>query len=97
MSRSIYLVSYDIMDEKRLTKVHKKMLAYGSPLQYSVFICDLSRKEKEMMISDLIELIKHDEDRIMIVNLGPVEGNAEERIEYLGVKPTLPQRESKIF
>lgn len=35
----------------------------------------------------LTEIIKHDEDRVMIVDLGPVEGRAEERIVFMGVHP----------
>jgi len=33
-------------------------------------------------------LIKEDEDRVMIVDLGPIEGRIEERIEFLGVRPS---------
>jgi len=37
------------------------------------------------MISVLTELIAPEEDRIMIIDLGPVEGRIEERIVFLGV------------
>jgi hypothetical protein len=35
----------------------------------------------------LTDLIKEDEDRVMIVDLGPIEGRIEERIEFLGMHP----------
>jgi len=33
----------------------------------------------------LTELIKHDEDRVMIIDLRLAEGSVERRIEFLGV------------
>ncbi len=80
-----YVVSYDIMDQKRLHKVHKTMKGFGDPIHYSVFRCVLTDKGKAELIATLTEIIKHDEDRIMIVDLGPLDGRAEDRIEFLGV------------
>ena len=37
------------------------------------------------MVAVLSELIKLDEDRIMIINMGSTEGGVEDRIEFLGV------------
>jgi len=82
-----YVVSYDIMDQKRLCIVHKAMLGFGKPIHYSVFRCDLTPKGKVEMVAALADLIKPDEDRIMIVDLGPLDGLALDRIEFLGVKP----------
>ena len=36
----------------------------------------------------LTDLIKEDEDQAMIVDLGPIEGRIEERMEFLGVRPS---------
>ena len=41
-----YIVSYDIMDAKRLHTVHKTMKGFGDPIHYSVFRCNLSEKGK---------------------------------------------------
>jgi len=73
------------MDPKRLQKVHKMMKGFGDGIHYSVFRCDLTPKGRVEMIAALTGLIKHGEDRVMIINLGPVEGMAEDRIEFLGV------------
>ena len=43
--RTRYLVSYDISDPKRLRRVHKAIKAFGWPMQYSIFICDLDAVE----------------------------------------------------
>ena len=83
-----YVVSYDIMDPKRLHQVHKTMKGFGDPIHYSVFRCHLTVKGKIELAAALTEIIKHDEDRIMIVDLGPLDGRAEERIEFLGIRAT---------
>jgi len=82
------VVSYDIMEPRRLQKVHKMMKGFGDAVHYSVFRCDLTPKGRVEMIAALTGLIKHDEDRVMIIDLGPVEGMAEDRIEFLGVHRT---------
>lgn len=35
---STYVIGYDIRDPKRLAKVHRKMLGFGIPIEYSVFL-----------------------------------------------------------
>mgnify|MGYP001416661822 FL=1 len=80
-----YVVSYDIREQKRLCRVHRAMKGFGEPVHYSVFRCDLTRLGRVDMISVLTELIVPEEDRIMIIDLGPVEGRIEERIVFLGV------------
>ena len=36
-----YLVSYDIVDDRRRARVHKLLKNYGTRVQYSVFECQL--------------------------------------------------------
>ncbi len=71
--RRIYLVTYDVADDKRLRQVFKKMNGYGEHLQYSVFQCELSDKERIQMIADLTPLLNHREDQVLIFSLGPAE------------------------
>lgn len=82
-----YIVSYDIMEPKRLRQVHRSLKGFGDPLHYSVFRCNLTDKGLIELMAILTEIIKHDEDRVMIVDLGPAEGRAEERIVFMGVHP----------
>jgi CRISPR-associated protein Cas2 len=84
--RHRYLVSYDICDKKRLRRVFKKMNGYGDAVQLSVFRCELSAKERELMIGALDEIIHHDQDQVMIVDLGPARGQERARIKVLGRK-----------
>lgn len=91
-----YLVSYDISNEKRLARVHKTMLGFGSPAHYSVFLCDLYPRGHAELIEALDGIIKHDEDRVMIVDLGPADGRVVSSIEFLGRHPPQKERQALI-
>jgi len=95
--RNKYLVSYDISDEKRLNRVFNKMKGYGEPIQYSVFICNLSLKEKVMMISALKEIINNREDSIIIIEIGSSDKNTNDLIELIGKIPDIPERKNIII
>jgi len=92
-----YVVSYDIREQKRLCRVHRAMLGFGEPVHYSVFRCDLTQRGRVEMVAALTDLIAADEDRIMIINMGPVDGRVEERIEFLGVHAAKREQEGKII
>ncbi len=96
MSLNLIIVSYDICDKKRLRKVHETMKGYGEGVHYSVFRCCLDRKGVFEMIADLDEKIHHDEDRIMIIDLGP-EDTAEKRLTYLGDVPEEKEKDAIII
>lgn len=81
----VFIVSYDISDPKRLYRVHKTMKGFGDPIHYSVFRCTLSDKDKIELIAILTDIIKHDEDRIMIIDLGVQGSDIERRIDMIGV------------
>ncbi|EQB68021.1 CRISPR-associated endonuclease Cas2 [Cuniculiplasma divulgatum] len=82
--RRKYLVSYDITDQKRLGQIYKKMKGYGDALQYSVFICDLSDKEKIIMISELSHILNHSEDSVLIFDLGNSSSKYQDKIMSIG-------------
>lgn len=82
--RYAYIVSYDICDPKRWRQVFKTMNGYGEHIQLSVFQCELTKADKWRMMGKLNKLIHHDDDQILIINIGPVRGRAEDCIESLG-------------
>lgn len=97
MVRHRYLVAYDVSDPARLRQVYKTMNGYGDPLQYSVFTCDLSEVERWKLKAALLEIIHHGEDRVIIVNLGPLGGRGDIAFEYLGRQEPVPaEREAVI-
>jgi len=83
--RTTYLVCYDITEDKRLRKVFKTCRNFGDHLQFSVFECDLSPAERIELETALSDIIKHDEDQVIFVSLGPAEGRGERVITSLGL------------
>lgn len=94
--RRRYLVSYDVRDAKRLREVHKAMKAFGYPLQYSVFVCDLDAIEKIALRQNIGTLVNQREDSIMMIDLGDPDRSGVECFEFLGPNPGLPRRGPKV-
>lgn len=88
MARRRYLVTYDIRDDQRLRSIAVCMEAFGRRMQYSVFICDLSHREKFLMRGRVEKLMKQSEDSVMIVDLGGPEDSS--RFLFLGPHERLP-------
>lgn len=86
MSRNRYVVCYDVREPKRLRRMHRTMLGYGNPLQYSVFVCDLSATERVLMEDAVRQVVRLSEDSVVVIDLGPAEGAAARRIRQLGEK-----------
>ncbi|MBD1935751.1 CRISPR-associated endonuclease Cas2 [Microcoleus sp. FACHB-68] len=58
------VVSYDVSEDKRRTKIHKVLKSYGQWVQYSIFECDLTETQYARLRSRLAKLIKAPEDNI---------------------------------
>ena len=87
-SRTTYLVCYDISQDKRLRQVFKICKNRGTHLQFSVFECDLTLRERTEFERELKDVIKHDEDQVLFVSLGPAETRGDRVIHSLGVPYT---------
>lgn len=79
----LYLVAYDISDQKRWRRVFKIMNGYGEWLQLSVFQCRLNRVRHAELIALLDEIIHHDHDHVVIMDVGPAE-KVKPRVTSLG-------------
>jgi len=93
--RSGYIVSYDISDPKRLRRVFKTLYGFGDHLQLSVFRCELSRAELVRLKAKVDKIIKHDEDQILIFDLGPAPGRSDDCTDALG-RPYLPSQRTAV-
>jgi len=58
------VVSYDVPEDKRRTKIHKILKSYGQWMQYSVFECDLTEPQYAKLRSRLNKVIKPNADSI---------------------------------
>jgi CRISPR-associated protein Cas2 len=83
MDHRLYIVAYDISCPKRWRRIFKLMKGYGEWLQLSVFQCRLSAKQHAELAALLDGIIKHDEDHIVLLDLG-VADNVTPRVISLG-------------
>ena len=79
----LFIVTYDISDQKRWRRVFKIMKGYGQWLQLSVFQCRLTARRRADMAARLDRTIKRDDDHVIIVDVGPAE-RVNPRVESLG-------------
>lgn len=82
--RRRYLVTYDVSDDKRRDKVFGEMHGFGDWAQYSVFLCELTKRELVRMRRRLRSHIHHDEDQVMILDLGRAHHSLEQTLDVLG-------------
>jgi CRISPR-associated protein Cas2 len=77
----LYVVSYDIPDDRRRTRVHSALTGFGTWVQYSVFECFLDRKQRILLQSRLLQEINQREDTVRIYGLC---GTCKSKVEVLG-------------
>jgi CRISPR-associated protein Cas2 len=87
----LYLVTYDIADPKRWRRVFRVMEGFGEWLQLSVFQCRLSAQRHAELIALLDGIIHHDDDHVILVDVGMAEQLAP-RIVSLGKSYELLER-----
>jgi CRISPR-associated protein Cas2 len=83
MDEHLFLVTYDIGDDKRLRRVHTLLKGYGEWVQLSVFQCRLSRKRVAELHQLLDMIIHHAHDHVLVIDLGPAD-QVHPRVVSLG-------------
>lgn len=94
--QKVWLVCYDISDDKRRDKVYHLMRGAGDRLQYSVFRCALSDIQLAELKLKLDDEIDHFEDQVMFVPLGPAENPKSWTMFALGRPLAVPARTVRI-
>jgi CRISPR-associated protein Cas2 len=79
----VYIITYDISDDRRWRHVFKLMKGYGRWLQLSVFQCRLSAQRRAELARRLEETIQSRDDHVLILDLGPAD-KVDPRVESLG-------------
>ena len=65
----LIIVSYDIVDDKRRTKLAKRLCDFGKRVQYSVFECDLTKEQLQDMTQQALKQIDEEEDSLRIYRI----------------------------
>lgn len=92
MDEHIYIVTYDISDDKRWRRVFRLMKGYGEWIQLSVFQCRMSQKRHSELIGLLDGIIHHRDDHIVILDVG-IADNVAPRVVSLGKEFNPVERE----
>ena len=79
----LYIVTYDIADDRRWRRIFKLMHGYGRWLQLSVFQCRLTARRRAEMALRLEAAMHMHEDHVLILDLGPADV-VDPRVESLG-------------
>ncbi len=82
-SERMYIVTYDISNNRRWRRVFKTMHGFGEWLQLSVFQCRLSRRRRAELETQLRELVKAGEDHVLLIDVGPAD-KMELAVESIG-------------
>ncbi len=88
--KQFIVVSYDISDDRRRTKVMKTLKNYGAHVQYSVFECELKDSSYKQMRERLKQLVSPKQDSVRFYFL---DEDAVAKIEVIGRKPVERARE----
>lgn len=78
--KHFYVVTYDISDDKRRSKVVKLLEGIGTRMNYSVFECILTDVQYRNMCCQLSKISIHREDWI---NIYPLCTECYARIQYI--------------
>jgi CRISPR-associated protein Cas2 len=85
----LYIVTYDIGDDRRWRAVFKLMHGYGEWMQLSVFQCRLDRLRYLELTQRLEGLLCTTDDHVMLVDVGPAE-SVQPRVQSLGKRAFTP-------
>lgn len=75
------VVVYDFSNDKRRTKLHKRLLDFGTPVQYSVFECLLSKADVDKMKKAVKQIAKGKTDHVRFYEICDT---CRKKIEILG-------------
>lgn len=79
----LYIVTYDIRDQRRWRRIFRIMSGYGEWLQLSVFQCRLSQTRVIQLEADLGDAMNQREDHVLILDLGPAD-DIRPRVRSMG-------------
>jgi len=73
MMDRLYIVCYDVTNQKRWRQLFKALHGFGEWVQLSVFQCRLDRRRFVEMEASISQMIQHGKDHVLILDLGPAD------------------------
>lgn len=90
----LYLITYDISDNRRRKKVADLLEGYGKRVQYSVFECVLPAPKYRELCQRLRRVVKADLDSLRFY---PVSAHTLDRVEVWGGAPVTQPPDSIVI
>lgn len=59
---SLFLIGYDISNERRIAQIFRRLKNHAIPIQYSLFLLDGSEKNLQCCLDEIIPIINSNED-----------------------------------
>lgn len=87
MNRTLYIIAYDITDDKRLNRVRYFLKSYSTGGQKSVYECFLTDGELRFIVSKLRRMIFESSDRVHIFRL---DGRSRTHTLGIAIQPKDP-------
>ena len=82
----MYLISYDITNDRIRGKIAKELSGYGQRVQYSVFECRITEPQYRELYQKLVALMQEEEEgNIRIYNIC---GKCEQKLNTIGIENT---------
>ena len=78
------MITYDIADDKRRTRVFNTLQDQGDHAQYSVFFCRLTQTERIALESIIVGYIDCEKDQVLFVDLGKSEHDLSVHVDAVG-------------
>lgn len=62
--KTLYVIAYDLSNDKRRTKIHNILSGFGQWTQYSLFECHLTDKQYLQLRQRLAKVLQADQDSL---------------------------------
>jgi CRISPR-associated protein Cas2 len=89
VSRRRLLVTYDVCDDRRRNQVFRLLSDQGDHVQFSVFLCELSDRERVRLLDQLERLLNAAEDQVLFLDMGSAEHDPTLTMTGIG-RPFVP-------
>lgn len=64
-----WLIGYDISDPRRLSRLHRRLKRFGTPIQYSLFLCTLTKAQQRDCVAMIKQIIDPRADDVRLYPL----------------------------
>ena len=81
---AFYLISYDVVNDRRRNKIAHLLEGFGMRVQKSVFECVLTADQLEFVQKRLLKVLKPQEDQVRFY---PLSAHCRRKVMILGLQP----------